>query len=476
MALGQFVQPLSERGERFSTRSHKLGDPTGDAQLRGMLFDAISNAPTRYAQGEEIGQNRRLRQETQKVFNEESPSASNRLQQLSEAAGRAGDISKASTLAEASGTSKRAETKQKIKEFSDITSLIQSSYQSELKKSGSEEAALKKSNALLKGLTDSGIGEDIAPALKLFADSGQVFDLGGDSKGSDFVIEATQSGQAARINKKTNEVKLIYDDNGNPIMKFVSPELQAAKTKAQEEARLGVANSEKSLKNKGYVPARLYHLNNDTFSSRIIEATDTGQKFLKLDKIPIKDVQALTQLENVQDRLVESVGKLQEFGIEPDPVTGRLPLVGEVLTELTKDPKFKEVRADFGRILNDYRRAITGAQASFAEIGQIKSTIPNLEQADTETVIRQAVSLFNEVEEKKRIELENLERGGFDVADLRKDRKVFDIEIPQSPQKSIGERGAEFAEGLSQVRSDFERKLGRKLNAAELEELKKRFQ
>jgi len=475
MAFGQFLEPLANRSERLAVRQQKVGDPQGEAQVRGLLFDAISNAPQRFAQGEKIGQNRRLRKETQEVFNAPSAKPSQNLQRLGEAAGRAGDISKASTLTEAAGSADRSEKKQKIKDLLSFGELVQSSYKTELSRTGDEDKALEKSNKLLQGLFDSGLGEDVRPALEFFANSGREIDLGSDStKGSDFTIEATELGQAARVNKKTGKVKLLFTDDGKPVMKFVSPELQRQKTIAQKEGELGVKNSEVALKNAGYVPARLFHLNNEVFKDRIIDATDTGQPFIKLRQVPNKDVDSLTQLENVQDRLVLAVGKLKEFGIEPDPITGRIPLVGEALVELTKDPKFKEVRSEFGRILNDYRKAITGAQASFAELGQIKSTIPNLEQADLETIIRTSLSLHNEIGDKVNLSLNNLESSGFDIANLRKERKKFEVEIPTSDQKSAGKRLGGFAKDITGVISDVEKKLGRKLTEAEINILRKR--
>lgn len=476
MAFGKFVQPLANRSERLAVDRMELGDPSGNQQLRGMLFNAISNAPTRFEQGEIIGQQRRLRKETQDAFNQEAASPSERLQQLGEAAGRAGDISKSSTLTEASGAAKRKETNQRIKDLTDLTGLIQSSYQSELKRTSDPEKALEKSNKLLSGLFDSGIGEDIQPALQFFAQSGQRFNLGGegDLKAADIVLGATEGGQAARINKLTGDVELVFDKNKKPIMKFVSPELQAAKTRAQKEAELEVKNTAMSLKNQGYVPASMFHLTNPVFQNRIIDATDTGESFIKLRKITPKAVEEFTRLNDVENRLLKAVDNFKKFELYPDPITGRLPLFGEVAIELSKDPKFKQVRSEFGRLLLEYQHAITGAQSSFPEMQRIKSTFPNFENADEETLMRNALSIFNEVQNTKELSLQKLEELGFDIGALRKTRKKFNFEIPDSEQKSAGTRVGEFTENLKVMKSDLEKQLGRPLTLKELNLIKQR--
>ena len=161
MAFGQFVDPLSNRAERLAVRQKQLGDPTGDSQVRGMLFQALSNAPETFAKGDQIGQARRLRQETMREFDKPFKSVSSRLSGLSEAAGRAGDISKASTLAKASGTSKSQESKEIYSALTNIVPIITSAKDT------------KSANKFLDAFQETGLGQKALPALKVIADSDQ---------------------------------------------------------------------------------------------------------------------------------------------------------------------------------------------------------------------------------------------------------------------------------------------------------------
>lgn len=428
MTLGQFINPLQQQQERLAGSRQQIGNSNLEAQQRSALLDALSNAPNRFAQGEKIAQERNIRQGTQQVFNTPGQSPSQRLTALSEAAGRAGDPSLATNLQSAAGGELDKERKRKVEDLTTFSSIIDSAYTSELEKTKDKDKALKKANELLASLYDSGLGESVKPALDFLVESGRSIPIGGKSSKKTRPIEAsTKSGQLALVDPDTYKVTLVYQDNGDPALKYQSSDLAGKRAAATAEAKVKVSNTAQELRRQGYVPATLKYMRDDNLSKRIVTSSDTDEEFVKLRQIPAKDVSSLTQLENVQDRLVLAVDKLKQYGIEPDPITGRLPIIGESLTELSKTPEFKEVRADFGRILNDYRKAITGAQASFAEIGAIKSTIPNLETADTETIIRNAVSLFNEIEDKKSLSLNNLEDAGFDIVNLIKDRKKFDI-------------------------------------------------
>ena len=465
MTLGSFVKPLASRAQSLATNTNPLGDPNGASKRDSILADAISNAPTRFAQGEKIGQDRLLRNETKKEFQREATSPSDRLRGLGEAAGRAGDIGKAGSLTEASGSSKRSESSSKFKDLSNFTGLIQSAYKSELKKTSDPDKALAASNKLLASLNDSGLGDEIRPALQFFADSEHEFDLGGDDvSGRDVVVGATKEGQAVLVNKITGKSRLVTDDDGNQIMKFVSPELQRAKTTAQEEAKQQVTNTALGLKNKGLVPASVAYLNNPIFKDRIIKATDTGEEFIELRKVPIASVKTITGLQDMQNRLRLATQKLIDYGVETDPITGRIPLIGEFLVEANKDPKFKEIRADFGRLLDPYRTQVTGAAAGNEELERIKAKFPNMENWDIETLMRMSMSVFNETENSLGLLIGNLEKTAFDIGDIKRPPQVLNLEIPESERESASEKIIEFGSDIKNTVDEIKQSpLGQKI-------------
>jgi F0F1-type ATP synthase delta subunit len=170
MSLGQFVNPVLQRQERLAASKQQFGDPAAERQLSMSLADAISNAPERFARGEERGRKQELRQRTGEIFNTPGLSSSERLRQLSQAAGGAGELSAGAQLGQQAGAEADRERNRKINTITSLSKLFEATE--------SDEQA----NSLLEALKQSDLSEEVQPMLQYLADNRSTLKLGKENK------------------------------------------------------------------------------------------------------------------------------------------------------------------------------------------------------------------------------------------------------------------------------------------------------
>lgn len=490
MTLGQFVQPLSQKSSLLAYNNIPVGDPEGDRQVRGMLADAISKAPKNYYQGEQMGQQRALRQGTQAAFQAPAASASDRLGLLASAAGSAGDLSSAASLTSASQNAdvqqqeldvKRSKQDQdekdkKVAEFIKVGTLVQSAYQSTLKQTNDPKIAVEKTNELLRGLYASGIGDDTKTALQFFADNNIPVNLSGLNKSTSpkTSIQATSSGQAAIVDENTGEVKLVSDSDGNPIFHYVTPEMTGAKAAATARAKTAEEKKSFNLKKDEYIPATAAQINNQALSGRLITASDTGGKFIKQEPMSESTTERLVGIETAQNNLVDALNYFKDNAIQVS-AKGRIPVIGEALVEYSSTPEFKTSRAKFKLALSQYIAAISGKVANEDEVKRLSNIIPKLESSDAKTVFSIGQSFLDTIESQRLTELSGFEAAGTDIAGLSKKRRTFNFNPNEKIRLDSKKSTKQIPSNLQNKITSFENKLNRKLTKTEIDALKKKY-
>lgn len=131
------------------------------------------------------------------------------------------------------------------------------------------------------------------------------------------------------------------------------------------------------------------------------------EKLAKEAKPSDKQIEAFTDIENAQSDLSNILGQLGKHSNWTGPVDGRIPalLVGEDQNAF---------RSAVGKYKDAYRKAVTGAGASNAEIARLESRLPS--ETDTfDTFRAKAAEAQKELNRRKDILASNLEKGGKNV-------------------------------------------------------------
>jgi len=163
---------------------------------------------------------------------------------------------------------------------------------------------------------------------------------------------------------------------------------------------------------------------------------------------PTKDT--LRKINVIDEQFLRGEDILKQLQKDPSlsgPIAGRVPL----RTMFSGD--FAKFDADVGRFFDQYRKAITGAQASLAEIAFLKTRVPEKTDTNTQFVAKMTSILKMGQKIRKRF-LKNAKLSGQDVSALQEasiDQLPGTEEVPGSTAENIGRR--EAARGFAEFQS-----------------------
>lgn len=209
-------------------------------------------------------------------------------------------------------------------------------------------------------------------------------------------------------------------------------------------------------------------LQNPALEGRIIYPEGSDKGFIKIETLPTKQTDAITALDDVTAGLTESMRTMQAQGLKPDPVTGRIPVVGEFINIMTKSPEWQAWASDVDRLFQKYRKITTGAQASDKEIERLIPLMPTSKDKDPEVFTRKALNVINEMQKTKDRLLNVYESQGYDVAGFG------EIE-PRTNEGGDKPGKPRVYDSFDAAKTDFENKLGRKLTPEEEQQLRSKF-
>lgn len=311
------------------------------------------------------------------------------------------------------------EKRQEVRQRADIISELQDDL-IKIRKSGGSGAAMRYIDALDK----AGIIKEISPVLEQIAKDGVVI-AGDENEEIRYgVDEKTGFNNFAVIDKNTNEVKEVKVIEGS----LPAGTIATARIEEREKAKLRAKRTENELKQQGLVEASLDLI--EKFPDRLVEASDTGASFIKLRPVPTKFVEKLSEFDSAAQGLQKNIDDLARFNLKTDPISGRIPLIGENIQVFTKSPEFQTWKAQVGQLFQDYRTIKTGAAAADKEIDRLEKLLPAVNEKNNEVFVRKSISFFNAIDRGRENILNNLEDTGFDVTQIERGRKV--LQVPES--------------------------------------------
>jgi hypothetical protein len=167
---------------------------------------------------------------------------------------------------------------------------------------------------------------------------------------------------------------------------------------------------------KGFVVANTRQA--DKLANRTVVAADTGEVMLKLQPLPATQAKAISDIDESIAIQQDALADMERFGLVPDPITGRIPLVGDDINVFVKDPEWQAWQAKVDRAFQKYRKITTGAQASDKEIARLVPLMPSSKDRDPEVYTRKAIQVIEEMQRSKGIILNTFQDAGFDVGNL----------------------------------------------------------
>lgn len=176
MSLGKFINPLSQKSAMLANKELEI--PINNEALDARIYDFGMKVPGLLEQSRVAGQNRQIQEGVSQAFQTSGLSTGDRLRQVGEVYGRAGEGAGASNLLKAA----QDESDKKLETLVSIGKLLNMAYQSSLKEGNGKEASLQKSSKLLSSLLESGLGTEVETPLRTMADIGYSFSLTGDEK------------------------------------------------------------------------------------------------------------------------------------------------------------------------------------------------------------------------------------------------------------------------------------------------------
>ncbi|NJO18786.1 MAG: hypothetical protein HC838_00180 [Spirulinaceae cyanobacterium RM2_2_10] len=189
--------------------------------------------------------------------------------------------------------------------------------------------------------------------------------------------------------------------------KEFSPALQ----KKYEIAEKSLDRSERAADRRESRDARLYQ--------QSLAREDKKEKEAKLSD---KQIESFTDFDNAQSDLNNILAQLGEHSDWTGPADGRIPsiLVGQDQNAW---------RSAVGKYKDAYRKAVTGAGASNAEIARLESRLPS--ETDTfETFKSKAAEAQNELARRKEVLASNLQKGGKNVEKFKNTKTA--MQMPSS--------------------------------------------
>lgn len=137
-----------------------------------------------------------------------------------------------------------------------------------------------------------------------------------------------------------------------------------------------------------------------------------------------KQIESFTDLDNAKSDLTNIVGELGSHTNWTGPVDGRIP---NILVSQDQNAW----RSAVGKYKDAYRKAVTGAGASNAEIARLESRLPA--ETDTyETFLAKAKEAQKELDRKKEILASNLQKGGKNVTNFVESKTAQTQNVPES--------------------------------------------
>lgn len=369
MAFSQ-LDNFYKRSQQTANTAPTIGDPNGASQLRGYLYDAISNAPTRYAQGEKEGQQRLLRQETQAAMNMPADTAEQQLTNLGAAAGRAGDPTTAGSLISTGQQSRILEDQNtratgeylqksdknrqdlmtdKVKQLSELAILANSIYEGDIKRLGDnpegQKQAIESVNKFISSLQETSLRDDINPLLESLAKSGKQLKFGKSNYAPNVVsVKNKATGEIAFVDAnqlvsgKDGVVPLEgYTNAGSlPLGEYRKRKDIDNNSRISVEKRLNVLNAADTLRT---LPSYTGPEQTITFAKTIYDLVNSGNPLAK------------KQLEGQLTKSSGEVGQLSNYDKQGSvEAQGLLDTVGQYIQKLT-DGDLSETNKSYVRDL-----------------------------------------------------------------------------------------------------------------------------
>jgi hypothetical protein len=226
--------------------------------------------------------------------------------------------------------------------------------------------------------------------------------------------------------KKFYTTKSVQNDKGQTVVAHVPNAAGVAKgfetiytdEKVGAQKTVKVTNRDEYV-TKGFQVATPEQIKN--VPEKLVTAADTGDKMIKLRPLSAVQTKAISDIDNALAIQQDALTMMKDSGLKPDPVTGRIPVVGDVINVFTKKPEWQEWQAKVDRAFQMYRKIVTGAQASDKEIARLVPLMPTSKDKDPEVYTRKALSVLEEMSKSREIILNVYEGVGFDIGTLRVD-------------------------------------------------------
>jgi len=258
------------------------------------------------------------------------------------------------------------------------------------------------------------------------------------------------------INKNNSTVQWLHsgtDDKGNKL--WMVPKSTVQKTQV-------IKSKEDFLLDSKFKEATKEQMQNPDVKLITPEGSDVS--FVEIKTPTQKMTTALDEMEVVSKSLQKSIETMNKFNLSPDPITGRIPIIGDDINIFTKSPEWQTWQANIDRTFQKFRNITTGQQASDSEIRRLIPLMPTSRDRDKETFTMKALDVINEMNTTKSRLLQIYEGQGYDVSSL----------LRSSDPTTGMQTQAYRASGLEDAVRQFNEVVGRPPTEQELEAIRKK--
>lgn len=236
-----------------------------------------------------------------------------------------------------------------------------------------------------------------------------------------------------------NREKEIADRTGE-TRTFVDPETGqqvAVPPRLGQVERETMARKEIELEAEGFREATPAQAANPLIANNSEVTRAVGdKKYVKLRTLENKEREALQATQILKAKLNNLATELKEKGIQLEPVTNRIPYVGDALIAFTTSPEFQGFNAKAQQIFNEYRKNITGAAASFKELQALKAAMPTTAETSPEAFIAKTNAVLESLDIAYDTTLNMLDRNAFDIAPFKEDIALDESQPTRTPSSS----------------------------------------
>lgn len=231
----------------------------------------------------------------------------------------------------------------------------------------------------------------------------------------------TDAGIDVGLTKDGDKLLVEKDTDTSKIMGFVPEKITKTQTVRTEE----------HLRDEGLSPATPGQIANPALKHKIRPSEDTKRKFIKLEKLPVK---TLTSIGQINDTLVEldtAAQMMIELGLSPSQV-GRIPLIGEFINVMTKNGDWQAWKATVEQAFQKWKLITTGVQASDKELRALEPLMPSSKDVNPVVFMKKTMAVMNAMYGKRERVITLFEDSGYDVAGARQQKlylKTIQVEV-----------------------------------------------